>query len=56
MPQLDNGNRLYVMSIAYLHGCLCVFAEVEDVGVDVWFMIQYGVEESRSKVFSDFEK
>lgn len=52
MPHTDHGVPVNVMNIGVLDGCLCVFAGVQDVGIDVWVMKEYGTKESWKKVFS----
>lgn len=52
LPQPDYGRDMSGLDIGVLGGCLCVCAHFENVGVDVWVMKEYGVEESWNKVFS----
>lgn len=54
LPQPDYGRDMSGLDIGVLGGCLCVCAPFENVGVDVWVMKEYGVEESWNKVFFDF--
>lgn len=51
LPQPDYGGDMSGLDIGVLGGCLCVCAHFENVGVDVWVMKGYGVEELGIRCF-----